>query len=428
MGLKSIEAVCATSEFIGQKRIVFDEHSGLITEIGLPTGRADFLYGNECLLFAGMGDVHIHAREDATGQHCYKEDFKSVSMAALNGGVLHVCDMPNNPKPPIDDQSYLEKLVLAEKGSVPIIPYAGIGPETRPLTERVPYKAYMGPSIGELFFRNNRELEESISHYRGLDVSFHCEDPEVLEAHKNESTHYTRRPINAELLATSEALRLIEKFNLKGKLCHYSAGAGLDLIRAARGRGAFVECEVTPTHLYFAHEELSEKQAQYLQMNPPVREVSDRELLLEALIKGELDYLATDHAPHTKEEKQKGISGLPGLDTFGPFCTWLLINKKIDPKIIARVTSENPGRFVGRFLPALKRLRPKHWERFGMGTGLLEVGHCANLTVLNLSKPIEITSKVLKTKAGHSPFEGVIFPGSVEAAFAFGKHIDAMRL
>ena len=114
----------------------------------------------------------------------------------------------------------------------------GLGPETKPLSFKVPYKAYMGPSVGELFFKNEGELDDSLDRYQGEYVSFHCEDPEILEECKDKPTHEMRRPVEAETVATSTALRLIEKYKLKGKLCHYSSKDGLPLILEAKKRTA----------------------------------------------------------------------------------------------------------------------------------------------------------------------------------------------
>ena len=99
-----------------------------------------------------MGDIHIHAREDITGKETHKETFACVSAAALHGGVLHVADMPNNPAAPIDNASYAVKEALLQRQNLPVVftLYAGIGPGTKPLSRAVPYKAYMGPSVGHL--------------------------------------------------------------------------------------------------------------------------------------------------------------------------------------------------------------------------------------------------------------------------------------
>ena len=417
--MKIVEGIFVTSKSQERAQLKFNEDTGLIEDFGQLGEQADYLFGDDCLIFAGMGDVHIHAREDVSTKQNYKEDFQSASKAAINGGVTHFCDMPNNPVPPIDDASYKQKLELTHKGLVPILLYAGIGPGTKPLSQLLPYKAYMGPSVGQLFFRDDGELEETIKSYEGQNVSFHCEDPEVLENGKKESTHLKRRPLSAELLATDTALRLIEKYNLKGKLCHYSAGDGLPKILAAKAKGIDVLCEVTPQHLYFCDENLPEGRRTYFQMNPPIRPKSDQDAMLAAFLKGDIDFLATDHAPHTLEEKEMGTSGLTGLDTFGGFVTWLLEKKNMGAKLVSLACSEKPGDFVNKFLPTLKNIDP-FFEKFGPGFGKLEKNYFANLTVLNLKRPTTVEAADLQTKVGHSPFEGVTFPGRVEAVFVGG--------
>ena len=428
MTIKSIQAVCATSKDVSRREILFDTVSGLILNIRectLPQSSVDFFYNDDYLLFAGMGDIHIHAREDVSGTNNYKENFNSVCCAALNGGVVHVADMPNNPVPPIDDESYLSKMKLGSKVEIPILMYAGIGPQTNPLSFSVPYKVYMGPSVGDLFFKNNDELLNVLEKYRHLSVSFHCEDPDILEENKNQLDHFTKRPMTAELLATDFALELIEKFQLNGKLCHYSSGVGLDAIRAARKKGVNVTCEVTPQHLYFSEENIRSMdladQVLY-QMNPPIRKNIDSKKLLVALRNNEIDYLATDHAPHSPEEKLKGVSGLPGLDTYAPFVTWLLLDQKISAKTLALVTAENPGLFFNQFLESLNA-KSRIYAKWGKGMGFLEPEFSASFTILNLKKSHTVTKSNIKTKASWSPFLNITFPGSLEAIFLCGKLI-----
>lgn len=419
----TIDAVCAESTGVLRKKISFNSDTFLIEENLDTDCPVDYFFDDDCLLFAGMGDVHIHAREDVSQKNIYKEDFTSASRAGINGGLAHVCDMPNNPIPPIDDESYLEKLKLTKKTNYPYMLYAGVGPKTRPLTFPVPYKVYMGPSIGELFFTNLAELQEVLSYYRGAWVSFHCEDPEVLEHCKNEATHFLRRPVDAEIMATKQALDLIREFDLKGKLCHYSAKVGLQLIRNQKAKGLSVSCEVTPQHLYFSEENITPKRETYFQMNPPIRRETDREALLAAFKKGEIDFLATDHAPHSPEEKAKGTSGLTGLDTYAGFVSWLLVQENVDPKIIAKCCSENPGAFFNQFLPSLTP-RSDVYQNLGKGFGFLRPGFSASFTVLNLSTPTTVNSDFLKTKCSDSPFVGTTFPGSLEALFLKGKIIS----
>ena len=418
-----IEAKCVTSSYLKRQQILVDD-KGLILEVGdlgFPREKLDYYFSDECLLFAGMGDIHIHAREDISGKNNYKEDFFTAFEAMKNGGVTHAGDMPNNPIPPVDLKSYSSKFSLSHKAHHCIWFYAGIGPNTRPLEIKVPYKVYMGPSIGELFFKDIETLDETLSYYSNECVSFHCEDPVVLDEFKESADHFKRRPASAEVVATRDALRLIEKYSLSGKLCHYSTGEGLKLIREARSRGVNVEIEVTPQHLYFTEETIPTDRSQYFQMNPPIRQESDRLILLDALKNGEIQYLATDHAPHTMDEKNQGTSGLTGLDTYAPFLTWLM-NQGISPEIIALVSSENPGRFFNKFLPTWKKM-DSHFQSYGHGLGFLMPGFRANFTILNLSKPQTINADYLKTKVKHGPFEGVIFPGSLECLFIGGKKV-----
>ena len=401
-----IEGTLADIDGVRHGQIAID--NGIITAVGAHLGTPTHVYGDNCLIFAGMGDIHIHAREDITGKEMHKETFACVSAAALHGGVLHVADMPNNPAAPIDDASYAAKETLLHKQNLPVVftLYGGIGPGTKPLTRNVPYKAYMGPSVGDLFFSTLEQLDATLAHYAGRAVSFHCEDPVLLEKHKVAATHEERRPPVCELSATRFALAMIEKYQLVGKLCHYSVGEGLPLIRAAKARGLSVTAEVTPHHVFFDTAQITPTNRQAMQMNPPLRSPSDREAMLEALRDGTADYLATDHAPHTLAEKAKGVSGQPHLDTYGPFVTWLIVEKGFTPERIAAICSANPGAFVNPY-------QKDKWGR-------LLPGYVGSMTVLDLKTPVTIRRKDLKTKCGWSPFEGVTFPGSVAAVFVRG--------
>ena len=404
-----IEGMLADVDGVRPGQVAIED--GIIAAVGQGLGRAAHVFPESCLIFAGMGDVHIHAREDVTGRECHKETFATASAAALHGGVVHVADMPNNPAAPIDDASYAvkERLVAAAELPVVFTLYAGIGPNTRPLTRTVPYKAYMGPSVGDLFFTSLDDLDRTLAHYRGRAVSFHCEDPLLLDQHRGAATHELRRPPECELSATRFALLMIEKYGLQGKLCHYSVGTGLPLIKEARQRGLAVTAEVTPHHLFFDTEQITASNRGWMQMNPPLRSPADREILLAALRDGCIDYLATDHAPHTLSEKERGVSGQPHLDTFGPFVTWLLIEKGFTPERVAAVCSANPGAFVNPFRS------DKH--------GRLLPGYVGSLTVLDLKRPTLVRREELRTKCGWSPFEGMTFPGSVAGVFVRGRRV-----
>jgi dihydroorotase len=243
-------------------------------------------------------------------------------------------------------------------------------------------------------------LEKVMHNYQGQSVSFHCEDPQILKKHEGEPSHELRRPREAEIFAIKFAIELIKKYKLHGKICHLSTREGLELVRKAKQEGVSLTCEVTPHHLYFDH-------SAALQMNPPLRDREDQQALISGLKKGTIDYLATDHAPHSIEERDKSISGLPHLDTYGNLATWLMAEHAFTPRDIARVCAFNPGRFINEFCE----------DKFGK----IVAGYVGSLTIINPSEPITIDRKDLKTKAGWSPFEGITFPGRVTHTIVRGK-------
>mgnify|MGYP006273302665 CR=1 FL=1 len=391
-------------EGVKYSQVLVDTDKGVIKKIGNNLGVSDFIAGDDSLIFAGFIDLHVHSREDASGKQNHKEDFKTVSNAGINGGVTYIADMPNNPVPPVDDKSFKEKEALTGKSDVGVLLYAGIGQKTRPLKKHVPYKVFMGQSVGDLFFESNNELEKAMEKYSGKSVSFHCEDESILTANKNEATHEKQRPREAEITAIKFALELIKKYRLQGKICHCSTMEGLELIKQAKGDGVNVTCEVTPHHMYFDEKDVKNN---LLKMNPPLRTGKDRIALIEGLKKGDIDYLATDHAPHLITEKEQGMAGVPHLDTYSKIASWLIKSCGLSPEDIARVCSYNPGRFIGEFTA----------EKLG----LIEEGYSANLTIINLEKEEKVTKEMIKSKCGWSPFEGEVLPGIVEALFIDGR-------
>src|SRR6266513_89266 len=113
-----VEGILADIDGVRAGQILID--NGMIAAIGTKLGKPDHVFSESCLIFAGMGDIHIHAREDVTGRECYKETFSTAAAAALHGGVVHVADMPNNPAPPVDDASYAAKERLLAEAGLPV--------------------------------------------------------------------------------------------------------------------------------------------------------------------------------------------------------------------------------------------------------------------------------------------------------------------
>ena len=388
------------------RRVEIDIRTGLITAVSEPRGTGDIVLGDDHVIFSGLVDRHVHAREDPSGEDTYKESFQTAAAAALHGGIVAYAEMPNNPQPPVDDASYIAKRDLTHGSFVDVVLYAGVGVHTRPLSFPVPYKTYMGPSIGDLFFEDEAQLRDALSRYRGQLIAFHAEDPVILERHRGASTHAESRPPEAEIEAIRLILRIAENYGFRPHICHLSTAEGLELIRSARKRGLHVTTEVSPHHLFYDQDNASTfAHPDFLQCNPPIRSRLDRIALLEGLRYGDIECLATDHAPHSLDEKRRGISGVTHLDTFGPFLFWLM-SQGFDLATLQRVASENPGRFVSRYLP----------HRYGR----IEPGFAGALTIFE-KKEITIRRGDLKTRSGWSPFEGVTFGGRVSHTVVRGR-------
>lgn len=412
--LLSIEGPIVAPDEVGRtakvrRRIEIDTRSGRIASVAEPESTApaaDLVLDGSYTIFPGFVDWHVHSREDVTGAQSYKEDFRTAGEAAIHGGVVAFAEMPNTPEPPVDDASYAARRELVTHCAADVLLYAGIGPTTRPLSFPVPYKAYMGPSIGELFFRDEESLRHALARYRGQFVAFHAELPEVLRRHQNAPSHAERRPPEAEVGAIELALRLSENYGLEAHICHLSTADGLELIRSARRRGQPVTCEVTPHHLYYDLDNAeSFARPGYLQCNPPIRTRLDRIALLEGLKSGDIDFLATDHAPHSLDEKDRGTSGVTHLDTYGPFASWL-VEEGFSLRDVERVCAEAPGRLLSRFLP----------RRYGK----IAVGYAGSLTILE-DRAVTIRRDRLRTRAGWSAFEGRSFAAQVRHTVVRGR-------
>ncbi|HEY4508163.1 MAG TPA: amidohydrolase family protein [Candidatus Paceibacterota bacterium] len=396
--------------------IVIDTGTGLINEVKSPTKQCDLNLPSDCVVFPGFVDTHVHGREDTTGTENYKEDFVTLGLAALNGGVVHVAEMGNNPLPPTDDSTYAAKEDLTKKSAVPVTLYAMMGPGTRPLRRKVPYKLCHARTTGAndiIFFPSRASIEATAERYAGEVVCHHPEDSEILKARAEELLHERKRPPEAEVSAIDFALYLTRKHKFKkSRLCHCSVCTGIQNATAAKKRGMPVTCEVAPHHLFFDLSMVTNENRWRMQMNPPLRTPEDRQFCINALRWGDIDALATDHAPHTDEDRKvRRTSGHPHLDTLGAFVTWLMVTHKFSPPDIARICCARPAEFLNEFLPL----------SFGRGYGKIAAGFMGSLTVLNLNRPVTVAKENLRTKCGWSPFEGITFPGSVEYTVVRGQ-------
>jgi dihydroorotase len=385
------------------------------------------------LLFPGFVDIHVHAREyplppkpnpDEKARWeavLRKETFLTAGQAAINGGVTLFAAMPNDPVPPDNREDYERKMHLAANSPCPAVIMACITDRSEPWAD-IPYKVYLDVASSSVSFDSWRSLEASLSRYGGCRVFFHAEDPKILEKHRHLGPRWRSRPPEAEIVAVEKILELTAKFGLHSHICHVSTEKALLLIGDYNSRSEKkVTCEATPHHLFFSIREGAVHArgghrvpaADLLECNPPLRSEADRQFVLAGLKEGLVDVLATDHAPHTLEDKKSGAAGMPHLDTLGPFVGWLIKECGFLPARIAEILSAGPSRILAPDLPL------KH--------GRIEETWAASFTLLDMNGTTLVEAgKIkdrgpLKTLCRWSPFEGIELPATVRTCVVRGR-------
>lgn len=379
----------------GQVEIV----DGTIARVGDLGLRPDLRAADHQLVFPGFVDVHVHLRHGDE----HKEDFQSATRAALQGGVTSMLDMPNNPVPPLRVEDLRIKQDLVKDLPIDIGFYLALSGATDP-DDHPFYKAYMGPSTRSLGFSSAEALEQAVQHHPGRCLTFHCEDPAMLAERAGQGPHEDQRPVEAEWKAVRLALDLGHTHRVGVHVAHMTSGRSLEMVEEARSRGQQAITEAGPHHLYFDRENRHRfARDSWLKMNPPLRSPEERHGLLKAFLAGRVDFLATDHAPHTREEKATvNPSGVPLLDTYGAFVCWLMA-QGFTPEQVARHCSYNPGKFMGGL------------------RGRLESGYRGHLAILDPEAAWTVQPEDLHTRCGWSPFEGHTLPGRVACTVASGR-------
>jgi len=370
----------------------------------------------------GLIDPHVHLRNQ---QLAYKEDFFSGTAAAAAGGVTLTIDMPNNKPVTMDSISLRERMKLAERRAVVNVAFYSAFPQK---LEEVPsivkegavaFKLYMSEKIGGLDVDDDKLLLQAFNKVAkmGVPVAVHAEDRKILEnmrrkmveaGRKDVEAYAEARPPEAEARAISRITQLAKKSGVQVHFCHVSSAIGLNAFLTAKKAGLPVTCEVTPHHLLLSSGHLKRYRTLAL-TNPPLRTRKDVTALWSALKQGFVDALASDHAPHTIEEKEvesvwDAKPGIPGLETTLPLLLTQMNEGRLTMADLVRLTSEKPAEIFN--------LRNR---------GDLEEGNWADIVVVDINRKYKIDSSKFYSKAKYSPFDGWKVKGKPIKTFVNGQ-------
>lgn len=371
--------------------------------------------GGLCLLAGGI-DPHVHFRCPG---HEYKEDWEHGSRAALFGGITTVLDMPNTNPPTISQEALDSKRELV-RGHSQINYGFHVGGTNQNVTLIRDYrpqppavKIYLGATTGDLLFNQRPFLEKLFEHYGGPFI-FHCESqPRIQERTRQFADEPPRPELHSIIRDNQTAVDSVELVlemarQYPDEQFHVAHMSTIEEARLIAESGLNnISCEVAPHHLRFSTDDYASLENQ-IKMNPPVRSPENIKLLTEFLGSGRIDCLATDHAPHTFEEKQKPFpaapSGVPGVDIGVPFLHDLIRREGFDKNLFPRMISENAAR--------LFRLKDR---------GRLAPGWFADLIVFDPNETWTYKEEHIFSRCGWSPYQGDTYRGRIRATWVNGR-------
>ena len=352
-----------------------------------------------CVVTYGLADVHVHLREPG---YSAKETITTGTSAAARGGVTTVCSMPNlQPAPDAPETIGVEQKLIEEQAVIEVLPFATIskGRERRELAD---IEALRPLSVGYSDDGNGIQTEElmrkamqRISAVDGI-IAAHCEDDSLLHAGYIHDGEYARTHGHKGICSESEwgpikrDVELAQEETCRYHVCHISTKESVAIIREAKQKCNHISCETAPHYLVLCDADLKEEGR--FKMNPPLRAAEDRAALIEGIKDGTIEVIATDHAPHTAEEKSRGLKGsmmgIVGIETSFAICYTHLVRKGvITIEKLIELMSENPRRI------------------FRLG-GAMRVGERADIAVFDTTKPYTIDSTEFLSMGKATPFEG----------------------
>ena len=291
-------------------------------------------------IFPGFCDVHVHFREPGFS---YKETIKTGSLSAARGGYTAVCTMPNlNPVPDSVENLNLQRTIIESDACIHVYPYGAItvgerGEVLADLEGMAPRVAGFSDDGRGVQSEDMMRAAMKKAKALGKVIVAHCEVNDLLYGGYIHDGEYARAHGHKGICSESEYaqvardLKLVEETGCAYHVCHISAKESVAAIRRAKAEGVDVTCETAPHYLVMDDSDLCEDGR--FKMNPPLRDKTDREALVEGIIDGTIDMIATDHAPHSEEEKSKGLAGsafgIVGIETAFPLMYTKLVKENI---------------------------------------------------------------------------------------------------
>lgn len=384
--------------------------------VSVPQENASVIGIHNCLIVPGFVDVHVHLREPGFS---YKETIVSGTAAAAAGGYTAVCAMPNlKPAPDTRETLQVQLDLIRQAARVRVYPYGTITRGQR--GEALSDLAAMAPLVAG-FSDDGRGVQdrglmrEAMLLAKALDrpIVAHCEDESLLKqgwcVHDGAFARRRGLPGNdpaSEWRQVERDLELVRDTGCRYHVCHLSTKESVALIRDAKAQGLPVTCETGPHYLVLTDEELLDEGR--FKMNPPIRSAAHRDALLEGLLDGTVDCVATDHAPHSAEEKSQGLrgslNGIVGLETAFP----ILYTQLVQPGILPMET-----------LVQAMCIRPR--RIFSLPGGSLAEGEIADFTVLDLDRPHVIDSRSFRSLGRATPFDGWTVSAAVAMTVCGGE-------
>ncbi|MBP3596988.1 MAG: dihydroorotase [Clostridia bacterium] len=368
------------------------------------------------LIIPGMIDMHCHLREPG-GEH--KETIETGSKSAVKGGFTTICPMPNtNPTP--DSAIVLEKIINEAKrvNLCNILPFSSVTKGEKG-EELVDFEAQLkagaiGFSDDGMPVKNAKMIRDAIfkANALGSFVSEHCEEKSVAAGAINAGKVAEKLGVEgvlpeAEEIMAARDIVIAETNKLRTHICHISTETTVNTIRSAKQRGVKVTCETCPHYYSFTVEEVLNSGVN-AKMNPPLREEKDKEAIIKGIQDGTIDSIITDHAPHTAEEKAKGLAtapnGIIGFETaLAATITNLVKPGHISYLDMVRVMSYNPAKILG------------------IDKGEILVGKDADLTIFDPNKKYTYTEEMIVSKSHNTPWIGKELEGQVQYTIVGGR-------